>query len=375
MKKPFNPFLINGYISPNYFCDRDEESKTLTEALLNGRNVVLYSPRRMGKTGLLHHLLYQLNKQKVNCIYIDVYATQNLAEFVTELAGAITKNIIQQKKKTFTAYIQSIFKTIKPIIKFDQFNGNPVLELGLSSEDTVKATLSELLEYLDEQKLPTVIAIDEFQQISTYPNPNVEALLRSKIQHLNNTHFVFSGSHQDMLLSMFGNKARPFYQSAQIIYLDKIKTQDYSKFIVKHFKKNEKTITDKAIQSILELSDRHTYYTQQLCNRLYASGLKKINEQDVMHITDGILKEMEPIFFSYRSLLTKHQWKTLRAIAREDRVYSPNSKDFVQGNQLGATSSVRRSIESLHKSDMIFKKLDEYIALYDVFLKLWLKYK
>ena len=51
-----NPFVISGYLSPYYFCDREEESRNLIRYVTNGRNVAIISTRRMGKTGLISTL-------------------------------------------------------------------------------------------------------------------------------------------------------------------------------------------------------------------------------------------------------------------------------------------------------------------------------
>ena len=75
--KLWNPFVYQGYVSPDYFCDRITETKELIANLQNGRNTVLISPRRMGKTGLIQNAFWQLKKAEKNviCIYIDIFTT------------------------------------------------------------------------------------------------------------------------------------------------------------------------------------------------------------------------------------------------------------------------------------------------------------
>ena len=378
-KKITNPFLVSGYISPTYFCDRNEETDTLIEAFRNGRNTVLYSPRRLGKTGLLKHVLYKLKKQGTITIYLDIYATLSLEDFVTELANAIARKLSQQKR-SFLETIKQIFKTVRPQISFDELNGNPVLELGLSTTESTKATLNELFQYLENLESPVIIAIDEFQQVNNYENnQQVEALIRSKIQHLQNIHFIFSGSHQHMLISMFGNRSRPFYQSAQLVQLKRISEKEYLAFITKHLKKGGIKIEEVDLKFILTWTNRHTYYTQHVFNRIYSSGKKVFDNQSIRLLMNDILNENAAVYFNYRSLLTKHQWKVLRAIARENFVLEPYSKDFIQKHRLGAVSSVRRSITALLKSEMAYEVYEDslnksILLVYDVFLNQWLKH-
>ena len=73
--KPNNPFLISGYHSPEFFCDRETETETLLEALRNERNVTLIAPRRMGKIGLIRHAFYQMKEQEPNSgsYYISIF--------------------------------------------------------------------------------------------------------------------------------------------------------------------------------------------------------------------------------------------------------------------------------------------------------------
>jgi len=378
-KKPNKPFLVTGYISPSYFCDREKETDQLIDAFRNGRNTVLYSPRRLGKTGLLKHVLYKLDQQKVITLYLDIYATLSLKDFVTELANAIARTLSNQKK-TFLETLRQIFKTVRPTITFDELNGNPVLELGLSTHENTKATLNELFTYLDDLENPVLIAIDEFQQVNNYDiEQQAEALIRSKIQHLQNIRFIFSGSHQHMLLSMFGNRSRPFYQSAQSIQLSRISEKDYTSFIKKNLKKANISLETEDIAYVLNWTHRHTYYTQFVFNRIFSFRNPDITNSQIKLLLSDILSENAAVYFNYRSLLTKHQWKVLRAIAREDMVLEPYSKDFIHDHKLGAVSSVRRSIKALLKSEMAYEVYDEVrekqvLLVYDVFFKQWLKH-
>ena len=85
-----NPFLLSGYVSPAYFCDREQETDKLASALRNGRNVTLVSPRRMGKTGLIRHVFHQVEQAgEAACYYVDLYQTDSLASLVKKLGDAV----------------------------------------------------------------------------------------------------------------------------------------------------------------------------------------------------------------------------------------------------------------------------------------------
>lgn len=126
MRELINPFLVYGYESPTYFCDREVETQELLEALLNGRNVSLISPRRMGKTGLIHNLFYHLQReqQEWECIYIDIYATKSLADLVRVLAREVVERLATPLQKIGTNILNAL-RGIKLTMEFDPITNQP----------------------------------------------------------------------------------------------------------------------------------------------------------------------------------------------------------------------------------------------------------
>lgn len=219
--KPKNPFLIAGYHSPTYFCDREKETEKIISALTNDRNISLISPRRIGKTGLIHHVFYQLSKQdtSVRCFYFDIFPTQNLQNFV-ELFGKTIIGKLDTYSETMVKRDSSIFKSFRPSFTFDAVTGSPSVSLDIQTEKT-ETGLQEIFDYLKESGKRCYIAIDEFQQITEYPEKGVEALLRSYMQIMPNVKFIFAGSKKHLMDAMFSSVNRPFYQSTQKIDLKK----------------------------------------------------------------------------------------------------------------------------------------------------------
>ncbi len=115
-----------------------------------------------------------------------------------------------------------------------------------------------------------MLAFDEFQQIVHYPESGPEALLRTVIQEFNDLRFIFSGSHQGTMKSMFTDQGRPFYRSTQVLQLASIEHEVYKRFIQHHFAQSGKNIADSVIDAILEWCRRQTYYVELICNRLFA---------------------------------------------------------------------------------------------------------
>ncbi len=372
-----NPFKLKGYHGTELFCDRVEETQKIIENAQNDVNTTLYSVRRMGKTGLIHHVFSQIEASEViKCIYLDIYATENLEGFTQELAQAILKVYPQNRgvgKKFLT-----LLKSLSPTLSYDQFTGNPSIGFDFKQTKQYEQTVKSLLNFVDTQEEKVLIAIDEFQQILNYPETNIEAILRTSIQSLQHTNFVFCGSHHGMISAIFNDSKRPFYSSTLPIYLNPIKKDEYESFIAELFRKYKKVIDQESIDFILEWTHRHTYYTQALCNKVFALSGKKISIKNVQEAALTILLEYEPIFFQYRSLLTSSQWDLLVAIAKKDTVEQPTSFEFISTYKLSSPSTVKRSLDALLQKEMVLQLMEDdqkYYRIYDVFLGRWMERK
>ena len=273
-----NPFLTYGYIGPEFFCDRVEESKRLTSLLVNGNHIALMSPRRMGKTGLIRHCFAKLETRNDYYLFlVDIYATKSLAELTYELSKGILSVLKSKGRKAWERFIQ-IAGSLRTGITLDAM-GQPSWNLEIGDIKSPKVSLDEIFQYLRSADKPCIVAIDEFQAIMDYPEKNVEALLRTYIQECNNAWFVFSGSKRHMMGEMFSSPARPFYQSASTISLKPIPLESYSQFINYHFNKDELQIESEAIKYIYDRFDGTTWYIQKICNELYAKATKNAYSQ------------------------------------------------------------------------------------------------
>ena len=198
-----NPFIVSGYVSPEYFCDREKETEKIISAISSGRNLTLFSIRRIGKTGLIEHVFHYLkNEKKFKLFYIDILPTQNVQDLINIFANNIVGKF-ESKPEIFLKRIGDIFSSVRPIITFDAITGTPNVSFDTGNEKEKTKTIEQIFSYLSIQKKNIVIAIDEFQQITNYPEKNIEAILRTNIQRLRNVNFIFSGSHQHLLTSMF----------------------------------------------------------------------------------------------------------------------------------------------------------------------------
>ncbi len=366
-----NPFLVSGYINPSFFCDRENETAQLISAFQNRRNTTLIAIRRLGKTGLIKNVFYQLKNTAYRTLYIDILATNSLQEFVKSMANAIVADE-QKHSNDFLKKISKLISGIKARLTFDDLSGIPVIELRYSTPQEAEMGIEQMFDYLSKQKTNYLIAIDEFQQITNYPEKNVEAVLRSCIQPLTNVNFIFSGSNKHILASVFSDYGRPFYQSSDFLHLNRIPKNNYTEFIYQKFTENKRQIDKEEIQKLVDYYDTYTFFVQSYFNRLFSTGAKKIDLELIEHIKAIILEEREYIFHNYKNLLTASQFDLLKAIAKEGAIIKPNSKQFMEKYGFVQASSLNRALQALLDKEMIYKEENLY-KVYDVFFSKWLE--
>ena len=367
-----NPFIYQGYESPKYFCDREVETKTLLSHLKNGRNVTLISPRRIGKTGLIKNTFYHLKEQEkdATCLYIDIFATKNLHDFV-ELLGVMVINEIVRKNASFIEKTISFFSALRPVLSMDPLTGEPSVSITVepSKEDI---TIQSIFNYLNDSEQEVYIAIDEFQQIAEYPEQGTEALLRSYIQCAQHVHFIFSGSKFHLMAEIFGSPKHPFYQSTEMMGLKPLDSDVYYDFCLQFFKEKGGNIEKDIFEYLYNMFEGHTWYIQCIMNRLYEANTNVESTEQVNAAILSILAGREPQFESLSQFFTDNQFSLLKAIAKEGIVAQPTAGRFIKSHNLSGASSTKAALKVLEDKELVYRKPEGYI-IYDRFMDLWLK--
>jgi len=364
-----NPFIITAYKAPEFFCDREKETDMLMRSVINGVNIVLYSLRRMGKTGLIKNAFHQLGlSTDYQLIYIDIYRTKNVDDFVNELANAMLKI----DKKTWYKKAFDFIKNLHPMITVNPISGQMEVEIKPINQGHGTTNLESILQFFEQYQSKIIIAIDEFQQITEYPESGFEAFLRSKIQFLNNVNFIYSGSNRRLITAMFNNYNRPFYQSGATLYLDKIPSDVYALFIKKLMVNNGRSISDELITKGLLWTETYTWFTQNYFNRVWGKGVKNISQELLYEVEAEIFSEKERDFIELRNLLPENQMNLLIAIAKEDGVSQPTAKDFLAKYKLGSSSTINSALKVLEQKEIIYNENNTY-QLYDLYLKRFLQ--
>ena len=368
-----NPFIITGeYISSEYFCDRERDTSTIESNVVNGRNTVLISSRRMGKTGLISHFLSQPG---INAGYrsflIDLYSTNSLQEMVMMLS----REIIRKSKTTGERVLESfvdVVKSLRPGVKMDPVTGQLVFDLSLGEISHPLESIEEIFEYLEASPQPCIVAIDEFQQIADYPEKNTLALLRTYVQRCRKTSFIFAGSKRRMMEKLFNSPSEPFYQSCVPLYLEAIEKDAYFRFAEKHFHNAGRSLTEECFEELYRTFDGHTWYVQRILNEMYASNEAVLTPVQYHEALDYVIKLGEKAFEEqFRTYSNSHK-QLLIAIAKEGKAAAITSMAFVRKHALKSPSTVQSSARQLYDAEVITREENSYYISNRLF-SMWIR--
>ncbi|MBP3776053.1 MAG: ATP-binding protein [Prevotella sp.] len=370
--KQQNPFVLAEYVGPEYFCDRIEETEELIANLQNGRNTTLISPRRIGKTGLIRNAFYQIRKSEKDaiCIYIDIYSTKNQHDFVQVLGTAIAQYMLSFEQQALKRLLQ-FFGSWRPVFSADPVKGMPTVSVSIEAVQT-EMTLKMIFDYLKQSRHNIFIAIDEFQQITYYPETGTEALLRSYMQFAPNVHFVFSGSKQHLMAQIFNSPDRPFYQSTTGMGLYPLHEEIYYDFARRFFEARRGSLSKEIFHVIYMRFGGITANIQQILNRLYEQGKTVSEERQVTEAIQHIINRSSMQYEGLVLFLTENQLSLLKAIAKAGCVKSPQSNEFIRNYELPSASSVKTALTVLIDKDLVYHDAQGY-TVYDKFFDIWLK--
>ena len=368
-----NPFITTGYAGSDYFCDREKETVDIIRYLTNGNNVALISPRRYGKSDLLRHCFVQDEiAGRYYTFIVDIYSTKSVAEMVAKLGSVILESLKPKGRKAWENFL-AVLSSVRSGISFD-INGQPSWTMSVGEIHSPAATLDEIFSYLQQADRPCLVAIDEFQQITKYGDPNIEAEIRTRVQYCTNAHFVFSGSRRRLMGAMFTSPARPFYQSVTLYHLNRLPIEKYTAFCMSHFEKRGKSLEADVVSHLYERFDGVTYYMQRVMNELFsrtAEGSVCV-EADVNKAVDEIIAVSSPIYEDLMYQLPEKQSRVLIAVAKEVNALNVNGGSFVKKYGLTSPNSVKSAIPALIDKGILTQDKGAYMV-YDLFFAIWLR--
>lgn len=369
-----NPFVITGRIPEAYFCDRRAETQKMIRALTNGDNICLMSPRRMGKSKLIQFCYDKPELEETYyTFYIDILHTSSLAEFTYVFGQKVFDTLRSRSEKMLRTFVQGL-KSLNAKFGFDAGSNMPTFSIELGDIVRPEYTLNEIFACLEEADRPCIVAFDEFQQICKYPEKNIEALLRSHIQHLAHVNFIFAGSERHLISEMFLSSAKPFYNSTRQLELYPIVPEEYIPFVCKWFRAFDKQIAESEVEKVYQLFEGNTYCMQRTFHEAFIhTSPGEVCTQDILRrsIAD-IIEDNGHAYSRMLSLIPARQKELLYAIAKEGKAEKITGGAFIKKHSLLSASSVQAAMKKLLELDLITLD-DGFYTIPDHFFSLYIR--
>lgn len=375
-----NPFVFGDVVKGEYFTDREDEIKEIKLDLSSSQNILLFSPRRYGKTSLILKVLDELKKENLITVYVDLFRITSAATFIKIYTASITK-AAATKLDEAVQFLKDHFPTIAPkvIIKA----GEPTefefdFEASKKDLDTVLDDLYDLPQKVAaKRKKQIIVVFDEFQEIATLNIP-IERAMRAKIQHHDKVTYCFMGSKRHLMDELFQDKNKPLYRIAKCVPLGKIPTSKFKAFIHSRFKSGGITIEENLINEILKITACHPYYTQQLCHEIFNLCFSKketsaVSSKDIEMAEDKCISAQSYAYSTIWDSLSGKQKDLILALALnpQGNIYS---HDFLSKHGLGVPATVQTAIKALEKKGFSDRQNGSY-SISDIFFVEWIKRK
>ena len=373
-----NPFRFGQVVSGELFCDRKSEIKQITQDLSGGQSIVLFSPRRYGKTSLLKAVSKELKSKRILYGHVDFFACNSTEKVVQAVSSAAAKAIINDLKsiEKFIKKTAQFFTRTRFAIRFEpngtgSFTVLPELSPQATSIDTLSDALVGLNSYCRKSKKRAVVVLDEFQQILRV-NSNLEAEFRTIIQQQDRIAFAFLGSRMHLLQDIFINEKRPFYHSAKLIELGPIAQEELTKFIKARFKKIGVSISEELALRIANKVEGHPDYAQRLCSHIFDSlESNTVSEKLVEAGVLRMLVSLTPLLSGIFEELPIRESQVMTLLAEHGPITTFSSKMLYKYDM--GMPSLHKALSSLIRKDLISKGQDKKYFIIDNFLAEWIR--
>ena len=370
-------FVYGVAVSDYNFIGREQETKRLLNNFRGGINVILMSPRRLGKTSLVKHVCNKLDEEDIITVYLDIFGCKSEYDFYNKLAAEVLKQTASKHELWLEEAKEFIYRLTPKISFSPEPNADFAISLGITPKTHTPEEVLGMAEKIAIKKgKRIVICIDEFQQIGEMANSKqIQARLRTVWQHQKQVSYCLFGSKHHLMSAIFLHRSMPFYQFGDIISLDKIATADWVEYIVSHFADGKRTISRALAEDICKFTENYSAYVQQLSWLVFTQKEEgeTVTEEDVKQAMNDLLATNEILFMQMIEPLSEYQLNFLRAIA------SGVTKDFGLSEvreeyKLGSYSNINRLKTALLERDLIEKRGAETVMTDPVFAK-WIKRK
>ena len=368
------PFEYGELVHQSQFINRDKEKKRLADNLKGGLNTMLISPRRWGKSSLVKEVALKNESPKLRFCFIDLFHIKNEEEFYNTLAKEVIKST-SSKMEEWIAVTKQFLQKLSPKVSFgiDPVNDFEIIFEQSQLEKNYKDLLELPEKIAKEKNIRIVICIDEFQNLSRFNDPLLfQQRLRASWQHHKNISYCLYGSKKHMMIDIFQNKIMPFYKFGDIMFLEKIETSHWVKYICQQFEFTKKTISAELAKEIADSVKNHSYYVQQLAHLVWVRTNIKATKEIFDDAVNDLLNQNAILFSREIDHLSNPQINFLEALASGEESF--HSSSIIAKYKLGSSSNVTRIKEALETKEII-DALTPKLEFLDPAFELWFKVK
>lgn len=366
-------FVYGMSVEGDNFTDRVKETKRLKMDFENGMNVILVSPRRMGKSSIVKKVKSEITSPDIKVVYMDIYDCRSEYDFYNRFASTIlkqtatkTEQVLENIKRFLVRLTPKIGFSPEPLAEFS-------LSLGITPQNYQPEEILQLPEIIGkEQNVHIVVCIDEFQQIGEMPDSlTIQKRLRGIWQHQRHVSYCLFGSKKHLMTRLFQNRKMPFFQFGEMMFLDVIPTADWIAYIRSRFQHQGKQISEELARRICEKVENVSSYVQQLAWNVLAETDTEATEQDFQNGVEALMAQCSGLFEQQILGLTSFQLNFIRAVCQG--VHSDfGSKAVLDEYNLGSKSNVSRIKTTLIDREIIDVNNGQ-IYLEDPVFRLWFK--
>ncbi len=366
-------FVYGMSVGGDNFTDRIEETKRIKLDFENGINVILISPRRMGKTSLIKKVISEMDSPEIKVVYMDIYDCRSEYDFYNRFAETMMKSTGNQLEQVMEN-IKRFLVRVSPKLSFSpEPNSEFSVSLGITPKDYSPEEILDLPERIaKEQGIRIVVCIDEFQQIGEFADSLiVQKRLRGVWQHHQHVSYCFFGSKKHLMENIFQSRRMPFYQFGEMLHLKCIPTEYWVPFICSRFEKYGKKISEEYAARICHTVKNYSSYVQQLAWNVMAETEIEVNEESFTEGFNALLEQNSSLFIQQTEGLTTYQLNFIRLLC--NGIHSGfNTQSVVELYSLGSKSNVDRIKKCLIDRELITIE-KEGVFLADCVFELWFK--
>lgn len=364
-----NPFKYGGPVEGEYYFPLPEFNRLVRSYLDNRINVVLYGPRRFGKTSFIHDVVKEEEKAGKTIVIVDVYNITSHLDFLHQLLRGL-----RSKQTWFQKFKENFFKAkLIPSANVDPMGQTSFsISPDFNSEKDVKELIQDTFAAFTTLGDEVIIAIDEFQKIFHIEDRDwLSATIRTQMQELKNCSFLFSGSQKSVLSDMLNDQNNPFYKSCTLVDIPHL-GDDFTEWVIERFKKADVICDKKLISELRKLVYDTPNYVQQVCYHIVTQGAEKVTMDDVRDALRIVVSQSAFPFESIYNSLTLFQQRALRLCANEDKALF--SQEFIDKYQIPSAPTLATSIKSLKQRGILDQTPKPgQVKFEDPLFKLWVK--